>query len=145
MEIKYDVGKKVIILSNQVKRSLDRAAEDSGITGVQARVLGILSEAQKNNGDVFQKDIEEKLQIRRSSVTGILQLMEKKGLISRESVSYDARLKKIMITKAAMKLEDHLYENIFIFEENLIRGVSNKDLKTFLSVMDMLSRNINVK
>ncbi|MBC3795441.1 MarR family winged helix-turn-helix transcriptional regulator [Acetobacterium tundrae] len=143
MEIKYDVGKKVIVLSNQVKRSLDRAAEDSGITGVQARVLGILAEAQKNNGDVFQKDIEEKLQIRRSSVTGILQLMEKKGLISRESVPYDARLKKIGITKEAKKLGDHLHENIYIFEQNLIKGISNKDLETFLSVINILSRNIN--
>ena len=143
MDIKYDIGKKIIILSNQVKRSLDRAAEDSGITGVQARVLGILGEAQKNNRDVFQKDIEEKLRIRRSSVTGVLQLMEKKRLISRESVPYDARLKKIMLTKEAMKLEDHLQENIFIFEEKLIKDVTTEDLETLIRVMDTLSRNMN--
>lgn len=143
MDIKYDIGKKIIILSNQVKRSLDRAAEDSGITGVQARVLGILGEAKKNNRDVFQKDIEEKLQIRRSSVTGVLQLMEKKGLISRESVPYDARLKKIMLTKEAMKLEDHLHENIFVFEENLIKDVTTEDLETLIRVMETLSRNMN--
>ena len=143
MDIKYDIGKKIIILSNQVKRSLDRAAEDSGITGVQARVLGILGEAQKNNRDVFQKDIEEKLRIRRSSVTGILQLMEKKGLISRESVPYDARLKKIMLTKEAMKLEDHLHDNIYRFEEKLTKDVTTEDLETLLRVMDTLSKNMN--
>lgn len=137
-----EVGKKIIVLSNQVKRSLDRAAVDSGITGVQAHVLGILGEAQEIGKDVFQKDIEAKFHIRRSSVTGILQLMEKKKLISRESVPYDARLKKIVLTQESMELREHLHKNIYEFEEMLVKGVSDEELKTFLRIMDTLSKNM---
>jgi DNA-binding MarR family transcriptional regulator len=137
-----EVGKKIIVLSHQIKRSLDRAAVDSGITGVQARVLGILGEAQETGKDIFQKDIEEKFQIRRSSVTGILQLMEKKKLISRESVPYDARLKKIVLTQESMELREHLHKNIYKFEEILVKGVSDEDLETFLRIVDTLSQNM---
>lgn len=143
MKKNKETGKKIIILSNQIKRSLDRAAVDSGITGVQSHVLGILGEAQDAEKDIFQKDIEEKFQIRRSSVTGILQLMEKKKLISRESVPYDARLKKIVLTQESMKLREHLHNNICEFEEILVKGVSDEDLETFLRLIDILSKNMS--
>lgn len=42
---------------------------------------------------IFQKDLETEFCIGRSTVTNILNLMEKKGFVRRESVSYDARLK----------------------------------------------------
>ncbi|AFA47977.1 MarR family winged helix-turn-helix transcriptional regulator [Acetobacterium woodii] len=142
MKENKETGKKIIILSNQIKRSLDRAAVDCGITGVQSHVLGILGEAQDEEKDIFQKDIEEKFQIRRSSVTGILQLMEKKKLISRESVPYDARLKKIVLTQESMKLREHLHNNICEFEEILVKGVSDEDLETFLRLIDILSKNM---
>ena len=35
----------------------------------------------------------------RSTVTGVVKLMERKGLIRRESVSSDARLKKLVLTE----------------------------------------------
>ena len=49
--------------------------------------------------DVYQKDIEEEFQIRKSTATGILKLMEKHGFIRRESAQQDARLKRIVPTK----------------------------------------------
>jgi len=143
MKENRETGKKIIILSNQIKRSLDRAAVDSGITGVQSHVLGILGEAQDAKKDIFQKDIEEKFQIRRSSVTGILQLMEKRKLISRESVPYDARLKKIVLTQESMKLREHLRNNTYEFEKILIKGVSDEDLETFLRIINILSKNMS--
>ncbi len=42
---------------------------------------------------VFQRDIERDFSITRSTVTNILQLMERKGYIERQSVPQDARLK----------------------------------------------------
>lgn len=48
---------------------------------------------------VFQRDIEHAFSITRSSVTNILQLMERKGYIERQSVPQDARLKKLVLTE----------------------------------------------
>ena len=48
---------------------------------------------------VFQRDIERDFSITRSTVTNILQLMEKKGYIERQSVPQDARLKMLVLTE----------------------------------------------
>lgn len=42
--------------------------------------------AHNSDRDVFQRDLEERFNVRRSTVSNILSLMEKKGLIKRESV-----------------------------------------------------------
>lgn len=47
---------------------------------------------------IFQRDIERDFSITRSSVTNILQLMERKGYIERRSVPQDARLKMLVLT-----------------------------------------------
>ena len=48
---------------------------------------------------VFQRDIEREFSITRSTVTNILQLMERKGYIRRQSVPQDARLKQLVLTE----------------------------------------------
>ena len=48
---------------------------------------------------VFQRDIEREFSITRSTVTNILQLMERKGYIRRLSVPQDARLKQLVLTE----------------------------------------------
>ena len=63
---------------------------------MQGWIIGYLY--QNRDKEVFQRDIQEQFSIRRSTVTGILQLMEKNGLITRSSVERDARLKKLELT-----------------------------------------------
>ena len=43
---------------------------------------------------MFQRDVEQVFSLSRSTATGILQQLEEKGLLRRESVPSDARLKK---------------------------------------------------
>ena len=71
-------------------------------TGMHGYLLRYLYENQER--DVFQRDIEKAFSISRSSVTVTLQLMEKNGLIRRESVAQDARLKRIVLTQKARDL-----------------------------------------
>ena len=53
--------------------------------------------------DIFQKDIEKFFSIGRSTVTNIIQILEKKGYVRRESVEYDARLKKVILTEQGIE------------------------------------------
>ena len=52
---------------------------------------------------VFQRDIEREFSITRSTVTNILQLMERKGYIRRLSVPQDARLKQLVLTEEGIQ------------------------------------------
>ena len=82
-------------------------------TGMHGYLLRYLYENQER--DVFQRDIEKAFSISRSSVTVTLQLMEKNGLIRRESVAQDARLKRIVLTQKARDLHRQIEADILAF------------------------------
>ena len=56
---------------------------------------------------VFQRDIEREFSITRSTVTNILQLMERKGYIARQSVAQDARLKQLVLTEEGIRFHEN--------------------------------------
>ena len=60
------------------------------------------------NEDIFQKDIEIKFGITKSTASKVLKLMESKNLIVRQSVKNDARLKKLMASQKAKEIYNNL-------------------------------------
>jgi len=141
MDKEIHIGRKIIILSKRIRRKLDNGTSKYGITGVQSRILGFISHNSEKR-DIFQKDIEEELDIRRSSVTSVIQLMEKNGYIERVSVSKDARLKKIIITVKGIKVQRNVWNLIQELEKSLIDELSNEELEVLISLIDRLSNKI---
>lgn len=109
-------------------------------TGMHGYLLRYLYENQGR--DVFQRDIEKAFSISRSSVTVTLQLMEKNGLIRRESVAQDARLKRIVLTQKARDLHRQIEADILAFESNLARGISEEEQEVFLRVAKKMQENL---
>lgn len=109
-------------------------------TGMHGYLLRYLYENQER--DVFQRDIEKAFSISRSSVTVTLQLMEKNGLIRRESVAQDARLKRIVLTQKAKDLHRQIEADILAFESNLARGISEEEQEVFLRVAKKMQENL---
>lgn len=141
MDKEIRIGKKIIILSMKIRRRLDNETSKYGITGVQGRILGFLSHNSEKR-DIFQKDIEEELEVRRSSVTSVLQLMEKNGIIERVSVSKDARLKKLVLTEKGMEIQRNVHNRISELEESLREELSDDELNQLVSLIDKLSDKI---
>ena len=56
---------------------------------------------------VYQRDIEREFSITRSTVTNILQLMERKGYIARRSGEQDARLKQLVLTEKGRQFHEN--------------------------------------
>lgn len=90
-----DYGAWINLLSHKLKKQMNAALSDLNITGVQSRILGYIIK-HLQDGPVFQKDVEDAFGLSRSTATGILQLLERDGVIRRESVAYDARLKSLV-------------------------------------------------
>ena len=129
MGVHKSIGLEIKMLSNMIKRSIDDGRTDEEreaikeITGVQGWIIGYTFEKSKTQ-DVFQKDIEKAFNIRRSTATGILQLMEKKGYIEREPVAYDARLKKLTLTPKAIELHHVIMKRMTEIENKLKSGLA---------------------
>ena len=113
----------------------------NNLTTTNGRVIGYL--LLNSDKEIFQKDIEALLELRRSTVSTLLQGMEAKGLIVREEVSYDARLKKIVPTETAYMLHEMIKETLIGFEEHLTSGVSEYELNIFISVLEKMQNNLD--
>ena len=140
-----NTGRLIHILSNQMKRrNASEAVGDDGLTTMQKHVLKhILLETMHR--EVYQKDIEEEFRIRKSTATGILQLMEKNGFISRESSKKDARLKRIVPTPKAEALRPEILEHIRDTEKRLIQGIDQEDVKICRKVLVQMIQNLTKK
>lgn len=137
-----DVGKLINGMSNLIKRQIDRQAAAHELTGVQGRILHMIL-AGTRDGEVFQRDIEEEFNLRRSTATGILQLMEKNGMILRQTVPYDARLKSIVPTEKAAALYDAVSADIQEIERRLAQNIAPDDLAVFRRVLEQMYRNMD--
>ena len=126
---KRKIGHELRTLDNILSRNLMAAARERGVdelTAMHGWILGYL--CRNEHKDIFQKDIEAEFKICRSTVTNILKLMEKKGYIKRESVPYDARLKKLVLTDTGRELHEKTKDMIDMLEEQTVAGISKEDL-----------------
>lgn len=143
MERKQTIGFRVRTLSVAMKRAVDAfKARGHGekCTGTHGWVIGYLYE--NRHKDVFQRDIEKQFSVRRPTMTAILQLMEKNGLILREKCETDARLKRIKLTPQAKRVHEQHERDIEAFENYIREGVSEDELKTFFEVLEKISNNV---
>ena len=144
MEEKRHIGIAARCLNHEIGRAVRAViSEEFGdsATGVQSWVVRYLYDHRE--ADVFQKDLESQFSVRRSTMTTILQLMEKNGLIKKEPVSRDARLKKLILTPAAVEMQDRIRSGIDTLEAKMREGISDKDLDTFFFVAEKIKENLN--
>lgn len=116
------------------------------LTGIQGVVIDFIYYKSIEKGeDIYQRDIEERFSVRRSTATIMLQALEKKGYITKESVQHDARLKKLILTEKAIKMHESLDPIVAEFEQSLSEGISEADMEIFLKVLEQIRNNIKKK
>lgn len=137
------IGIKIRILANLIGRCLNEIGfndEHSSLTGPQGLVLGYLYDHQDK--DIFQKDIEAMFNVRRSSATGLLQCLESNRFIERVSVDYDARLKKIVLTKKAYEFKEVLEAHIQKLEDILVKDLSIQEIDDLIRIIGKIKKNL---
>lgn len=92
--------------------------------------------------DIYQKDFEAALNIRKSTISGILDTMEKNKIIVRLSSETDGRGKIIKFSDDFENCKRQMMENMRKVEERIIRGISEEELEIFYGVIDKMKKNI---
>ena len=92
----------VLGLANQIRRVFDTT---TGRCGTQVRILNFVLMSYPNRV-IYQKDIEEELNMRSASVSTLLKIMEAQDFIRREKVSCDDRLKKILPARQTVEMKE---------------------------------------
>ena len=102
-------------------------------TGGNAHIIMFL--ARNRGREIYQHTIEQKFCITRSTASRVLALMEKKGLIARESVEHDARCKRIVLTDKADAIVDRV-------ERLLVGGFSDGEKAALRDYVARMRANI---
>ncbi|MBQ2288417.1 MAG: MarR family transcriptional regulator [Lachnospiraceae bacterium] len=138
MPYQTDISFQLHNLSHLLKRRMEHSLTCCHIDDTVSRnngwILGYLAHHPDQN--VFQKDIENAFCVRRSTVSKVIRLMETKGLIRRESVPNDARLKKLVLTPDGMELHKAIEQQIIDTENLLRQSITDEELEIFSRIMD---------
>lgn len=147
-----EVAFEMQVLGHLMKRYLDGLAEEKklarpekgrGLSGTNLFIIGYLYE--NRHREVYQKELEEKMNVRRSTISKVLQIMEDKKLIVRKQAEHDGRVKTII-------LSDKVMENIAAWQNNMQRlenrmtvGFTEEELEQFLYLIHKAKQNFENK
>ncbi|MBO0469822.1 MarR family transcriptional regulator [Enterococcus sp. DIV0242_7C1] len=134
---------KVKIVSNELNRKVAEILKEDGepSSGIQMRILNFIHRKNCKSAAVYQKDVEQEFDIRRSTVSGILQRLEKRGMIERQSCKEDNRLKAIFLTAAGEQKVRENIDKLESFDARLINDIPTEELDVFFHVLEKLSEN----
>ena len=130
----------VLGLANQIKRVFDTK---TGRCGTQIRILNFVLVSYPDR-EIYQKDIEEELNIRSASVSTLLKKMEAQDFIRREKVSYDDRLKRILPTSHTVEMKEQVERHITLLEKRLTAGIGEEELRVFSDVLKKMQENMEL-
>ena len=110
------------------------------VTGTNCWIIGYI--AGKEGEDVFQRDLEKKFGITRSTASKVIGLMVQKGLIEYRNVEYDARLKKLVLTPKAYELVNIMNSDVMMLEDALLDGITSEEKESFFKCVDKMKDNL---
>lgn len=140
MEHDKHAARYVSKLSNKLRRKIDAFSIRESFSGSQGRVLHFIL---AQNSDVFQKDIEEEFSLRPPTATELLKKMEKNGLIYRETMASDARMKRIVVSEKALQYKDRVIADITALENELTKDIPKNELDIFFKVIQKMVDNVS--
>lgn len=136
-----NIAHLIKVTSNEISRRINDFASDYDLTGTQVQIIDFLT-SRPVSEDVFQKDIEAEFNIRRSTATNILKIMEKKELIKRESVQSDSRLKKIIILDKDQKLQTNIDDFMKQNDQRILSSLGTFERRAFLHALQKLPEKL---
>lgn len=142
---KENVGCKIRLIHNQMQKQMEyrksqNEFETGELTRMQRFTVGFLY--HHRDKEIYQKDLEAEFAISRATASNMISVMERKGLIKRESVEHDARLKKLVLTEYAKQLHTRVLQDIMETEELLTRGLGEDDKQKLHQYLDIMIQNI---
>ncbi len=144
MERKNDLGRLICHASVLIRRDLDRAvAQATGDPTLSGRNIWVLRYlADHRQEPIYQKDLEVAFRIRRSTVSCTVELMEQKGLLERQAVNGDGRMKQLRITESGDRILAVTQSALEAYEEGLMRGISAEDYRAATSLLETLCSHL---
>jgi DNA-binding MarR family transcriptional regulator len=111
--------------------------DDPLVNQAEAHVLAHLASA----GESTIGDVHRAFGHRRSTLTSILDRLEKRNLIARTSDARDRRTFVVSLTRAGRAAAKRVVDHLAAFERGALHDLSAADVRTFLRVLERFERS----
>lgn len=143
MRCEESIGFHVKEIQHLIERMMFVRSVEVGADKITASHGWMISYLYHNSDkEIYQKTMEKEFHIPKSTITSILQAMEKSGYIIRESVERDARLKKIVLTEAGKEFYRNTTEFLREIEQMLRTDITGEELDVFRKVVIQMEENL---
>ncbi len=139
-DIGIDVGKYIKIFNNMLDSKVNRDFRKWNLTCSQHSIIAYLFDHR--SVETTQRDLEEMFSLKNPTVTGLLNLLEKKGMIRRVTNPKDRRSNIIELTEKSLALESELFECRKMAEGVMLKGFTPEEIRQLESFMRRLMDNI---
>jgi DNA-binding MarR family transcriptional regulator len=140
-EMRDDVGQvieTIIYLYTESRRITKELARRAQLTGPQLTVVKIL----ETMGDLSLTELSERIRSQNSTVTGIIDRMEREGLVVRERSKEDRRVVKLRLTPKGVELAAEVpLEPMEIFRSAL-ESLTKEEMRELLKILLKVSRKV---
>lgn len=115
-----------------------RELKDSGVTKIQWIALYYLGKHEK----IRQVNLAKLMKLKPSTITRLLDRLEREGLIVRNTNLKDKREVFVSLTEKGQEKRKEIYKFGQIFNDKLVKNISIKELKTFEKTLKKLVNNV---
>lgn len=127
-------------IARLLQREISQSVLPYGVSRQQYQVLSYLY--HKQSCDVYQRDVEAQFGMPRSTVSGLMKDLEENGLILRQPVESDSRLKRLMLTEKSLNICRRVRQGMVELNQQLAGGISEDELSVFWKVADQMKANL---
>ena len=139
MEYPKALGPMLGCCAHMARERMDARMSRFGMTPAQTHVLLHL---HQSGGQLPQRELLDSLKVKPSTVNGILDRMEEKGLVERTVSGTDARQRLVALTLAGRKREEQVKQAFLEAEALIVRGLTKEETDTLRSLLERVIHNL---
>lgn len=132
------------ILFYHIRYSTEQETGSFDITSQQGRLLEIIIEGLACGKAITRKYLEKTMFIKGSSVTSLLNALEKKGFIKRNVSDDDARALNITVTRKGEQTMEQIRILFAEQEERILAGMTGEEVALFHKFLDRACKNVGI-
>ena len=126
--------------SKAMRQFLELQLKPCGVTLMQYRAILVLHSNQ--GGDFSQKDLERALMLRGSTVNGIVDRLEEKGLLIRQPSATDGRRNNLLLTPLGLQVHRQFEAIVRRAEDSMLDGFSSEEINQLSTYLHRIIGNL---
>jgi DNA-binding MarR family transcriptional regulator len=128
----------IIYLSTETRRITKELARRANVTGPQLTVVKLL----ETIGDLSLSELSDKIRAQNSTVTGIIDRMEREGLVLRVRSTEDRRVVRIHLTEKGQQLAREIPVEPMEILRSALSGLTAAETTEMLRLMTKVAKRI---